>query len=140
MDASALDGATPLYIACEKGYFRIVKFLATEARANIYAALSDGVTCLHIATHKGHTDVVKFLIGQMHMDKEVAKLGGVTPLYIACQQGHLSIVRYLVGECGANLATVTMVRGSSNAGCHVHDHRLTCSARTDWSFSIAYCR
>ena len=77
------DGATPLYIACDKGHTEVVtKLLA--ANADVNQADNDGATPLFIACHNGHTEIVATLLAA-NADVNQAKNNGITPLYIACQ-------------------------------------------------------
>lgn len=45
------DGWTPLMIAAEKGYLRIVRVLL-RCSANVLASTDDGHTALHVSGHK----------------------------------------------------------------------------------------
>ena len=53
-------GATPLYMAAEKGHFDVVKCLV-EHGADKDKAINDGYTPLQCAAINGHTEVVTYL-------------------------------------------------------------------------------
>jgi len=55
------DGATPLFMACEKGYIDVVRLLIEAGAGIILVATADGATPFFIACQDGHIDVVKLL-------------------------------------------------------------------------------
>ncbi len=54
------DGATPLYIASQKGHLEVVRELLARG-ANPGLATNRGSTALSIATAKGHAAIVQLL-------------------------------------------------------------------------------
>ena len=54
--ATAKDGRTPLYVACEHGSVPVVKLLL-EKGANIEAKRKDGTTPLIVAAYFGRAEV-----------------------------------------------------------------------------------
>jgi ankyrin repeat protein len=94
------EGASSLYIACERGHLDVVKFLI-EQGANIHQRANAGDSPLYIACYNGHLDIVKFLITQganIHQPNNT----GASPLYVACQNGYLDVVKFLITQ-GANI-------------------------------------
>jgi ankyrin repeat protein len=51
-------GATPLFIAAQKGHLDVVRCLANDFGADVNQALQDGAMPLWIAVQSGHLDVV----------------------------------------------------------------------------------
>ena len=78
------DGATPLYIATEKGHEAVVRALI-EAGADVGVAAPDE-TPLFIATYEGHEAIVRALI-EAGADINKAKDTGATPLFVAAEEG-----------------------------------------------------
>jgi ankyrin repeat protein len=95
-----------LYIATEKGIFKIVEYLVQQG-ADINARPehltktipcskkpTDEKNCLYIAAEKGQYDLVKYLIEN---GAEInAKSENQTPLHIAYKKNHLHIFHYLI--------------------------------------------
>lgn len=63
IDAPAPDGATPLYISCEKGNVEFARLLVVEGCADVNKAMNDGVTpLLFFVCHEGHVEFARLLI------------------------------------------------------------------------------
>ncbi|KAH0341788.1 hypothetical protein KCU81_g6011, partial [Aureobasidium melanogenum] len=64
LQLNALDseGATPLMLAAQNGYIRIVEQLVQTQRAHLNAKNPDCATALHLAIEHGHVDIAKALI------------------------------------------------------------------------------
>lgn len=108
------NGKTPLFIACDKGFFDIVKYFLEkltnkfrdENRKINRVALTqdvdiprnDGVTPLFIASENGHSDVVLELLKCNPNLDAVRITDGATPLYVAFQNEHYEIVDLLLSE------------------------------------------
>jgi len=54
------DGATPLFIACQRGYLKIVQCLVNSS-ADIYKAKNDGTTPLQVSENGDRLDIIAFL-------------------------------------------------------------------------------
>ena len=61
VDAAKRNGATPLYIAAQKGHLEILCALM-ESRAGVDASKGDGATPLYIAEQKEHLEVLRALL------------------------------------------------------------------------------
>ena len=94
------DGATPLFIACEKGHVDAARVLLDDG-ADVNHAYKDGATPLYVACQNGHVAVATLLLDKgAAVDR--AREDGWTPLYTACEKGHLDVARLLL-DCGARL-------------------------------------
>ena len=61
VDARALNGFTPLHIACKKNRIKVVELLLKYG-ASIQATTESGLTPLHVASFMGHMNIVIYLI------------------------------------------------------------------------------
>lgn len=88
------NGVTPLYMACEKGSWDIVKLLI-RAGANVNQGNQQSVSPLHIAAQNGHLEVVKLLIAAgANVNSQTDK--ALTAVFFAAQNGHKAIVKTLL--------------------------------------------
>ncbi|KEQ66046.1 uncharacterized protein M437DRAFT_33477, partial [Aureobasidium melanogenum CBS 110374] len=62
LNALDSEGATPLMLAAQNGYIRIVEQLVQTQRAHLNAKNPDCATALHLAIEHGHVDIAKALI------------------------------------------------------------------------------
>ena len=118
------DGTTPLYVAAENGYDKVVrqlmdalqKTLANQSPAQrsqtvqsvLHATRDCGATALSIAAQNGHLSIVEQLLSITKVLPTEEKAGVIQavleacnrkvppPLYIAAQNGHLDIIEYLI--------------------------------------------
>jgi hypothetical protein len=97
------DGATPLYIAAERGHLAVVRCLVKELGADVNQAANDGATPLYFAAAKGYLAVALLLVEELGADVNQGTRDGATPLFIAAQEGHLARVRCLVKKLGADV-------------------------------------
>jgi ankyrin repeat protein len=58
-----MKNATPLYVACQKGYLEIVKYLIKHG-ADMTICFQNGFSPLHIAAQDQALEVVKYLISK----------------------------------------------------------------------------
>eukprot|EP01042_Synura_sphagnicola_P030836 gene30836-39717_t len=113
----ALDGSSPLLLACKAGVLETVRLLLEFAPGELLGTDHNGVSCLSFACWKGHVDVVKLLLSQplyqqqqrdthtannqslhskpMNHLNQQSKCG-YTCLHYACVGGHGEIARLLV--------------------------------------------
>ena len=96
---STVEGGTPLHIAADRGYLRIVEFLL-EHGANPNMKNNYGRTPLHIAAMYGHLEVVEFLL-EHGANPNVRNNYGYTPLHFAVDGCFVDVVRVLL-EHGAD--------------------------------------
>ena len=83
--AGSLSGATPLYVAAQRGHLDVVRTLL-EAGADANKASDGGHSPLYFAAQNGRVDVLSILL-QGGADANRPTEIGVTPLLIAAQQG-----------------------------------------------------
>ena len=96
------DGATPLFVASQKGFAKVVKLLL-DANSEVNTVRTDnGFTPLMYASQKGFNDVVKLLLdANVDVNVKVDFEGkDHTALSLGLLEGHLPIVKLLV-EYGA---------------------------------------
>ncbi|XP_053559827.1 ankyrin repeat and SOCS box protein 5 isoform X4 [Bombina bombina] len=98
VNATTIDGLTPLFNACSRGSASCVELLLE------YGAKAQWEICLpspiHEAASKGHSECLDVLISWgVDVDQDIPHLG--TPLYVACKAQHISCVRKLL-YAGAN--------------------------------------
>lgn len=121
------EGITPMFTACHKGHFAVVKLLNThwqkycdkhDLPKDVRNALfvdpkkDTGATPLWIACQEGHLKIVEYLL-EMGARPDVRRtIGSETPLWIASQNGHGAIVKVLL-EAGADPNMVRKWDGSS---------------------------
>ena len=68
------NGATPLYIACERGHLDVVRMLLSTEGIDTNRAREDGYTPLYVACQDGHLDVVRMLLSTEGIDPNNALL------------------------------------------------------------------
>ena len=78
-------GATPLFIAAEKGQLQVARLLP-EANADKDQANENGTTPLFIAAQQGHLEVAR-LLQEANADKDKATNRGATPLIMQLGRG-----------------------------------------------------
>lgn len=61
IDLCRKDGASPLYVACQRGYYNIVKLLLKQG-AEINLCLKYVTTPLYAASENGHEKTVQLLL------------------------------------------------------------------------------
>ncbi|XP_060789001.1 fibronectin type 3 and ankyrin repeat domains protein 1 [Neoarius graeffei] len=89
-------GLTPLMVAAQKGFIRIVHILL-EHGADIHMKNGSGKNCMMLACFAGHLDIVKHLhkFGATWQSRD---LSGCTPLHWAADGGHLPIIVYMIED------------------------------------------
>ncbi|XP_063405877.1 protein fem-1 homolog C-like [Mytilus trossulus] len=119
-------GYTPLYQACRKGRFDIVKYLldvngkTLNSRVDTLIKGTNGWSALHTACFNGHAGILKLLIC-VGMDINERDHSGKTAVHLARINGHGDIVKKLKDNC-AELKTydsdkrTSLMRAKGN-GC-----------------------
>ena len=83
VDLLATKAASPLHVACFKGYMEVVRaLLSAGAKVNLQSV--DGMSPLNMACHKGHTEVVRALLS-VGAKVNLQASDGSTPLHPACE-------------------------------------------------------
>ena len=118
---STAEGGTPLHVAADRGYLRIVKFLLKHG-ANPNMKNDYGNTPLHDAAAFGHREVVKLLL-EHGADPNIKNNDGSTPLHHAAESGNSKVVEVLL-EHGADPNIQDDIDGwtplhDAVANCHV---------------------
>jgi len=90
------DGATPLYIAAQRGHLKVVQLLV-QAGVEIDKATTDTrTTPLQIATHNCHVEVARLLIDS-GADRHQARTVDGAPRHIdAANQSKLMKIAHLI--------------------------------------------
>lgn len=87
-------GMTPLFAACQKGHYNVVKFLY-DSGAELNRAANDGTTALHYAVSSNWLDIVKFLVENgANVARKSSK--GYTPIDYAPAPSHDEVYNYLI--------------------------------------------
>ena len=87
------NGATPLYIACDKGHVDAARLLLDKG-AEVDRADEDGRTPLFVACFKGHVGAARLLLDKGADVNRAVK--NWTPLYVACLAGHVDVAQLLL--------------------------------------------
>ena len=90
------DMKTPLHIASERGYVRIVNALVKQ-NAKL-CPMRNGATPIHLAVQKGNIQVLENLLSAYHDEVNTADNKGETPLHYAaqCCRDHSDIITALI--------------------------------------------
>ncbi|KAG7328171.1 hypothetical protein KOW79_008115 [Hemibagrus wyckioides] len=89
-------GLTPLMVAAQKGFIRMVQKLV-EYGADVHMKNSSGKDSLMLACFSGHLDIVMHLrkFGATWQSRDVS---GCTPLHLAVVGGHLPVIAYMIQD------------------------------------------
>ena len=97
IDVRKHSGATPLYLATQENFPRIVEQLVKRG-ADVNLAMNDGSTPLCAAADRGHVEIVRTLLRAPAIEINLAIKEGATALIFASQEGHKEIIRLLLGK------------------------------------------
>ena len=89
------NGATPLFIAAQKGHLEVVRFLVVSGANKDQGKTDKGETPLFVAAENGHLEVVRLLVMSGANKDQGRTDSGATPLFIAAENGRLEVVRFL---------------------------------------------
>lgn len=122
IDLCRKDGASPLYVACQRGYNSTVQLLLQKG-ANINLCMKYGAGPLFSASENGHYNTVQILLSN-GADINLCSSDGAPPLYVASLNGYYDIVTLLLNS-GANI-NLCMEDGDSPlyAACLNGHHRI----------------
>ena len=95
IDVRKHSGATPLYLATQENFPRIVEQLVKRG-ADVNLAMNDGSTPLCAAADRGHVEIVRTLLRAPAIEINLALKEGATALTFASQEGHKEIIRLLL--------------------------------------------
>lgn len=105
MDSLSSIEATPLHLACSKGYSDIVEYLISKGAGTIVVMLTildinkrDGYgnSVLYLCIKTGHLKLADELISLYNVDVNSKTSQGKTALFAACEQNKLDIVQWLL--------------------------------------------
>jgi hypothetical protein len=96
VNQAADDGATPLFMASQKGHAEVVSMLLAKQGVNVNQAANSGATPLYVASQNGHAEVVSTLLVKQGVNVNQAKNNSATPLYVASQKGYTKVVSMLL--------------------------------------------
>lgn len=94
--ALLLDGAAPLFKACQEGHAEVVRLLL-EAGADKDKARYDGSTAVLAACTAGHFEIVQLLV-EVSADTDKASDSGDTPFGVASRRGHHKVLEVLASK------------------------------------------
>jgi ankyrin repeat protein len=69
------NGASPLYVAAERGHTKVVRLLLSKSGIDINKARDGGFTALNVASSNNHFEVVRLLLSQSDIDIEMKNFG-----------------------------------------------------------------
>ena len=95
-NATNNEGATPLYIACKRGYSKIVKLLLLVQGIKVNQPHKSGATPLLVACEKGDHNIVSQLLAVDGIAVNQADAYSYTPLSTACYHGYDKVVSHLL--------------------------------------------
>ncbi|TMW69733.1 hypothetical protein Poli38472_001889 [Pythium oligandrum] len=100
-----LHSTTPLYLACDQGYFNVVKILLEAPNINVtaltrveyhYAKEVEDWSVLRLACGRGWKAMSTALLATESVDAVDADHDGKTALHLASENGHLEVVEALL--------------------------------------------
>nr|DBA14988.1 TPA: hypothetical protein GDO54_004256 [Pyxicephalus adspersus] len=89
-------GFTPLMVASQKGYLRLVELLV-ERGADVHQTNGSGKNSVMLACFSGHLDVVKYLRKQ-GVSWESRDKCGCTAMHWAADGGHVKVIQWMIND------------------------------------------
>ena len=111
INACTAGGASPTYIAAQKGCMKALALLMGAPGVDANLSANDGATPILIAAQNGHQDAVRFLL-EKKVDVTKAMKSGATALFVAAQNGYLKVAQDLVAA-NASLVNMCLHNGTS---------------------------
>ena len=103
VEARDVGGRTPLHVACEHGFQKVVQYLINDCGCSPETKdESLQRTSLHWACAGGHLEIVKYLANECKCNTEARDKLRFTPLYFASTKNYTEIVSYLIMEQGCD--------------------------------------
>lgn len=96
-----IEGASPLYVACEEGYFAIAQRLL-RSEASPGTGGRGGMTPLHAVCLNGHTNLVRLLLERGALPGHCMNAEGTSPLHVAVEGKYLRVVKTLLPRLAAS--------------------------------------
>ena len=96
INATDLDGNTPLNSAAHSGHWHVVQWLVGVLKADVTHKNANGTSALHQAAYWGDVPIVEWLLSE-GLDPSAPGKHGKTPLVYAAEHGHTAVVRILEG-------------------------------------------
>ena len=93
VDVKNRNGATPLILASDKGYFACFDLFLSQ-RADVNASDNHLDTALHYASKHGHLDIVKCLLENGAVCSR--NKSDLTPIHLATKEGHVDCMKLLM--------------------------------------------
>ena len=100
-------GMSPIYVASEGGFTRIVSLLLKVEGIDVNRPRTDNsTTCLMMAVKGRHLDVIRLLLEVDGIEVNAQGVLGMTALYMSCELGFHDVVELLLqrDDVDANLA------------------------------------
>lgn len=120
-------GATPLYVACEKGFADIVEILLHAPNIDVnVGSMRYGWTPLTVACEKGKLQIVHFLLAMGDIDVNKPLTNGDTPLHVAASNNKIGAMDALIQMKGIDVNATANDDGSTALhilcyrACHVN--------------------
>lgn len=107
LNATSLDGWTPLHWACAYGSIRSTKLLLAAGADRLARDDLSGATPLHLASRWGHAEILNVLLQNADDSSllETEDDNGLTALGVACRWGNVNFAACLI-EAGAYMDDV----------------------------------
>ena len=94
------DGSTPLMVAAQCDFRKIVGKLIKSDPACVNTANRNNETALFFAAQEGHAETAKLLASKMESPFLARELDGTTPIMIAAMYGHVEVLEKLLYIAG----------------------------------------
>ena len=94
LDATTLEGFTPLHTAVANGWIDASKVLLSRG-AKVDAVTSEGLTPVHIAAQKGNLEILTLLVDN-HAKIGLKTPDGSTALHLAAASDRVDIIKFLI--------------------------------------------